>query len=495
MGERSRRTPFASGGCAGRSGAWPLHDDDAEIHHVGVGGAGLEQAAAAIEEVPGVAATQELVGVELQVAGPAGDFERCDGSRRIGGTIFTIGPSREEDGGGGGRVGCGEIFGREVPLDECRERQLLIATSQSAITGGGQPDHGFSAREEAEGGAVGSPAGLLFAGEAGEGLPDLGGFARVVRPEVEDVTACGGGGGGTGGERGLIAADEGVVEGGGGGGGGGLVDRFLLQPGEDVGGDGGGADSEAVEDGECRGGGARVGDGGAGGDDVERIAHDIGDDEGLGVTGADGAGEAASLDRRELFADGVEFVDGGTRLHEDAGDRLFVGERKAGGGGGQEGAATTREEDQAEVAGSEAGDAGEDFGGPGDTGGGRFVQPGGASGVEHDGGGEADAIGGDVHPARELARGKGGGEEIEGPADHASAGLAGADDLDAAQGGERIGAGADPECPGVDPQGVADELPGIDCRDPGVPDLPGQFLAVQAVHRDCSSMGVPLQVG
>ena len=102
MGERSWRTPFASGRCVGRSGAWPLHDDDAEIHHVGVGGAGLEQAAAAIEEVPGVAATQELVGVELQVAGPAGDFERGEGSRRIGGTIFTIGPSREQDGGGGG---------------------------------------------------------------------------------------------------------------------------------------------------------------------------------------------------------------------------------------------------------------------------------------------------------------------------------------------------------------------------------------------------------
>jgi hypothetical protein len=99
MGERSRRTPFASGGGAGRSGAWPLHDDDAEIHHVGVGGAGLEQAAAAIEEVPGVAATQELVGVELQVAGPAGDFDAMAPAASVGPSSPSVPPERRTGAG------------------------------------------------------------------------------------------------------------------------------------------------------------------------------------------------------------------------------------------------------------------------------------------------------------------------------------------------------------------------------------------------------------
>jgi hypothetical protein len=75
-------------------------------------------------------------------------------------------------------------------------------------------------------------------------------------------------------------------------------------------------------------GGLRVENGWSRGDDVERVAEDVGDDEGDELAGLAGAGESAAFDAAELLADGVQLGDVRALGAELAGERLFFGERE-----------------------------------------------------------------------------------------------------------------------------------------------------------------------
>src|ERR1017187_8339927 len=82
------------------------------------------------------------------------------------------------------------------------------------------------------------------------------------------------------------------------------------------------------------------------GDDVEIIADDVGEQEGFHAGGGGEARKLAALDARDVFADGVDLVNGGAAGKKEAGSGLFFFEGNALGGQGQEGGSSAG--DQAE---------------------------------------------------------------------------------------------------------------------------------------------------
>ena len=112
----------------------------------------------------------------------------------------------------------------------------------------------------------------------------------------------------------------------------------------------------------ARGGGegGGVGSGGAGADDVEIVADDVGEQQGFDAGGSGEARELAAFDARDVFADGVDLVDGGAAGQEQAGGGLLLLERDALGGQGQQrGSAAGDEAEDEIVAAGGGGDLGD----------------------------------------------------------------------------------------------------------------------------------------
>ena len=75
--------------------------------------------------------------------------------------------------------------------------------------------------------------------------------------------------------------------------------------------------------------GGVVGAGQAGSDGVEAVTNYVGKDKAEAAGRGDGPRQATTLDVRQVFADGVDFVDSGAAGQQGAGDLLLVGQAEA----------------------------------------------------------------------------------------------------------------------------------------------------------------------
>ena len=121
--------------------------------------------------------------------------------------------------------------------------------------------------------------------------------------------------------------------------------------------DAGGRGSEALEESErdFRLGGRRHA--GPGGDEVERVADDVGENEDDEPPGGAGPGQAARLDGACRAADGVEAADVGTGVGEEAGDGDLVVEGEALARRCQQRRTAARDQRHCQVVGPEAAEA------------------------------------------------------------------------------------------------------------------------------------------
>ena len=116
----------------------------------------------------------------------------------------------------------------------------------------------------------------------------------------------------------------------------------------------------AFEDGAGGGEGGGVGRGGAGADDVEIVADDVGEQQRLDAGRSGEAGQLSALDARDVFADGVDLVDGGAAGQQEPRGGLLLLERDAFGGQGQQGGGAAGDQaDHQIVAAGRGGDFGD----------------------------------------------------------------------------------------------------------------------------------------
>jgi hypothetical protein len=111
-------------------------------------------------------------------------------------------------------------------------------------------------------------------------------------------------------------------------------------------------DAEPLQDAEGVGIGRFVGRGGPGGDDVQRIADDVGQEERVHRRPAGGPGELAALEYRAVLPHRVELIDGGARPEKEAGERLLLLQRDGRRRRGGERRAAARDQDQQQVVGA-----------------------------------------------------------------------------------------------------------------------------------------------
>ena len=185
------------------------------------------------------------------------------------------------------------------------------------------------------------------------------------------------------------------------------------------------ANLEAVEDGGDGGEGGGVGRGGAGADDVEVVADDVGEQEGFDAGGGGEARELAAFDARDVFADGVDLVDGGAAGQEEAGGGLLFLERDALGGQGHEGGRAAGDEADHQIF---ASGAGGDLGDARAAGDAALVGDGVAALVEFDAAEFGDVAVLDV----DQAGGDAAAEDALGGLRHGGSGLTCSDDVDMA---------------------------------------------------------------
>ena len=151
-----------------------------------------------------------------------------------------------------------------------------------------------------------------------------------------------------------------------------------------------------VEHGQGIGESGRIGGGGTGGDDVERVADHVGDDQAVEGPAGEGLGQSASLERAEVLADGVHLVDGRAAGVQQFRDGLLVGQGHAGSGSGQEGRAAAGNQTQGHVVGPRLPGESQDLLGPGHALQGRMIAAGRAGGVQ------ADALQGPYRFGRDI---------------------------------------------------------------------------------------------
>ena len=175
--------------------------------------------------------------------------------------------------------------------------------------------------------------------------------------------------------------------------------------------------------------GGDIGSGGTGADDVEVVADDVGEEQGFDAGGGGEARELAAFDARDVFADGVDFVDGGAAGEEEAGGGLLLGERDALGGQGHEGRGAAGDEAEDEVF---ASGGGGDLGDARAAGDAALIGDGVAALVELDAAqfGEVAVL--DV----DQAGGDAGAEDALGGLRHGGSGFTGSDHVDVAEAGE-----------------------------------------------------------
>ena len=88
-------------------------------------------------------------------------------------------------------------------------------------------------------------------------------------------------------------------------------------------------EAELREHGEGLRVGRGVGGRGAGGDDVERVADDVGDDQADQRPAPERLGQPTALDPRQVFANAVHLIDGRPAGVQQAGDLLFLAQGDA----------------------------------------------------------------------------------------------------------------------------------------------------------------------
>ena len=260
-------------------------------------------------------------------------------------------------------------------------------------------------------------------------------------------------GGGGGLDRGVVVADDPVAHPTAGGGlpiraGGGrrprrgargqIVAEVLDQTRRDAGGDGAKALEEIERD-------LRLGrrwHAGAGGDEVERVADDVGEDEDDEPSGGAGPGQAPRLHGARPAADGVEGADVGTGAGEETRDGDLVVEREPVARRGQQRRPAAADQRHRQIGGPEAPEARHHRGGCRDDARRGEIHSGGTGLTDLDRPEFPATPLRDADETRETLRGKAsGGQVLFEPRGHRGGGLAGSDDDDPAgrQGPEEIG--------------------------------------------------------
>ena len=206
--------------------------------------------------------------------------------------------------------------------------------------------------------------------------------------------------------------------------------------------DAGGRGAEALEESErdFRIGGRRHA--GAGGDEVERVADDIGEDEGDEPPGGARSGQAARLDGACRPADGVEAADVSAGAGEEAGDGDLVVEGEAVARRCQQRRTSAGDQRHRQVVGPEAAEALHHRGGGCDDARRGEIDPGGPSFANLDGGEiPAAALRHTDEPGETLGGEAGGGQSRFEPRGKRRGGLPGSNDDDPAgrRGLEEIG--------------------------------------------------------
>ena len=107
--------------------------------------------------------------------------------------------------------------------------------------------------------------------------------------------------------------------------------------------------TEPVENGQRIGEGSRVWGGGAGGDPVERVADDVGNDQGQQSFAAERFRQSAPFHARQVFPHRVHFANGGSTGVQKFRDGLFVFERDVRYWGGKEGGTAAGKEADRDV--------------------------------------------------------------------------------------------------------------------------------------------------
>lgn len=268
----------------------------------------------------GIVADQELASV------------KTDGLRTVDGAAGGKGA-----GGAGGAVrairatGQKEGAGQAIDTQGSGQSHFLIATTETMVVG--QAHRGFATSENGQGGRGRMAARAHLAGHGGKGLGHFGRFAIKGGGKQQGLVAELLGGVARSVEAFAVGADQMVVDAAedgvaGLGGFRDVVVDALFEMMADAAGQLGG-EAVFVEDFPGFGEGGGVRHGGAGADDVERVADDVGEDEGFEAGGINQVGELAALETAEMLADAVEFVNIGAAGKEQLGGGLLFLESDA----------------------------------------------------------------------------------------------------------------------------------------------------------------------
>jgi hypothetical protein len=163
------------------------------------------------------------------------------------------------------------------------------------------------------------------------------------------------------------------------------------------------AGTASSQDGQRVGTSRRVGNRRPRGNDVERIADNVRNDQGQRMPRAAGPRQVASLDARQPLADGIQFIDRRPRAHQETSHGLLVGESQSCNRRRKESTPSPGNQDQAQIISVQFGNNFENTFRSEHPFSRRFVDPRRTGGMEHDLPQRANAVSGNVDPADDFA--------------------------------------------------------------------------------------------
>ena len=128
--------------------------DEPEVHHVGLGGAGDDEAARLLEKVVGVVGSQVGLGIESQQAGPSCGFRCGPGPGRVGGAIVAVGTDGRDE---------HRLLSPTLHFPGAPEGELLVP---AAFSRSGDSDRGLASGDDATGRGDREAAPEHFPGDA-----------------------------------------------------------------------------------------------------------------------------------------------------------------------------------------------------------------------------------------------------------------------------------------------------------------------------------------
>src|SRR5471032_3061036 len=291
------------------------YQHDADIHHVGIGGARDHQIAERFEVAVGIVFVQVTAGVRIAAEGlPIGD-----GAGGIGGAVAAIGAGAEDH----------YVF-EAGDVDGGGQDEFLIPSAQALAF---QWHGGFSACDDARRRFGGLPRANDFARNGGVHASDLTGLALDLAGEHQRAKSQRPGVPRRRGQGQTISADYRVAHT--------LknwVDRlgrfreFAALPAFDAplhGSRHSRSDSVPVEHFRGRRKGGSIGGRGGGADHVQVVAHYVRKQQRFHRGRRGQTGQLAALDARDVLADGVDLVDIGAAGQQQASSGLLLFERDA----------------------------------------------------------------------------------------------------------------------------------------------------------------------